>query len=192
MDNYNYTNMTAKEFRVAYAQRREEIYAKIEYVGSLKAEKILYDEYEQLCAEAASGDPVVQDLLAEWFRNGNQLVPENIDVSMKWLILAGSNGNKFSLDRLKLHFGYAFDTILALDDFEQIAYKFKIHEYNFQYVLGELLCKAVVEDMKIDSLELAKQRPIHLPYSAIILRTFNRSINRAVDKVIENLRKKLN
>ena len=111
---YNCETMSAKDFRDAYAQRREEIYAKIENVGSIRAEKILYDEYEQLCADAASGDPVAQDLLAEWFRNGNLLVPENIDASMKWLILAGSNGNKFSLDRLKLHFGFAFDTIFSL------------------------------------------------------------------------------
>ncbi|MBQ7885041.1 MAG: hypothetical protein IJ318_02990 [Clostridia bacterium] len=185
----DYENMTAKEFRDAYALRREQIYSKIEYVGSIKAEKILFEEYEQLCADAASGDPVAEDLLAEWFRNGNQIVPENIEMSMKWLILAGANGNKFSLDRLKLQFGYAFDTIINLSDFGQIAYKFKIHEYNYQHILGKLLCDAVIDDMKINALELAKQKPFHLPFSSVILRTFDRSINRAVEKVIEYLRR---
>lgn len=186
----DYEKMSAKEFRDAYALKRETIYSKIEYVGSIKAEKILYDEYEQLCAEAASGDPVAEDLLAEWFRNGNQLIPENIEMSMKWLILAGANGNKFSLDRLKLHFGYAFDTIVDLEDFAKIAFRFRINNNNYQYVLGKLICDAVVDDMKIDALELAKQKPFYLPFSSIIMRTFDRAINRAMDKVIEYLRRR--
>lgn len=186
----DYENMSAKDFRDAYAIKRETIYSKIEYVGSLKAEKILIAEYEQLCAEAASGDPVAEDLLAEWFRNGNQIVPENIDISMKWLILAGANGNKFSLDRLKLHFGFAFDSIIELKDFANIAYRFRINTKNYQYVLGKLLCDAVVDDMKIDALELAKQKPFYLPFSSIIMRNFDRAINRALDKVIEYLRRR--
>ena len=109
---------------------------------------------------------------------------------MKWLILAGANGNKFSLDRLKLHFGYAFDTIIDLKDFGTIAYRFKIDNKNYQYVLGKLLCDAVVDDMKIDALELAKQKPFFLPFSSIIMRNFDRAINRAVDKVIEYLRRR--
>ena len=119
----NYENMTAKEYREAYVSKREGIYSKVEYVGSIKAEQIMLEEYEKLCEDAASGDPIAEDLLAEWFRNGNQIVPENIDMSMKWLILAGANGNKFSLDRLKLQFGYAFDRIVDLNDFST--------EYNF-------------------------------------------------------------
>lgn len=186
----DYEKMSAQDFREAYAERRESIYSKIEYVGSIKAEQILLEEYDQLCADSASGDPVAQDLLAEWFRNGNQIVPENIETSMKWLILAGANGNKFSLDRLKLHFGYAFDTIIELNDFANIAYRFKIDNKNYQYVLGKLLCDAVVDDMKIDALELAKKRPIYLPFSSIIMRTFDRAINRAMEKVIEYLRRK--
>ena len=186
----DYDKMTAKDFRDAYALKRESIYSKIEYIGSMKAEKILLEEYEQLCAEAASGDPVAEDLLAEWFRNGNQIIPKNIETSMKWLILAGANGNKFSLDRLKLHFGYAFDTIIDLKDFGTIAYRFKIDNKNYQYVLGKLLCDAVVDDMKIDALELAKQKPFFLPFSSIIMRNFDRAINRAVDKVIEYLRRR--
>jgi len=185
----NYETMSAADFRRESAVRREKIYAKTEYIGSLKAEKILWKEYENLCSDAASGDPIAQDLLAQWFRNGKQIVHENIDLSMRWLILAGANGNKHSLDRLKLHFGFAFDTIIDLDDFSKISYKFKINEYNYQYILGKFICDAVVDDMKIDALELAKAEPRALPFSSVVLRGFDRSINRAVVKVIEYLRK---
>ena len=185
----DYESMTANQFRDEVASRRENIYAKTMYVGSLKAEKIMLEEYDNLCADAASGDPIAEDLLAEWFRNGNQVVPENIDMSMRWLILAGANGNKYSLDRLKLHFGFAFDSIISLNDFPIFAHKFDINQYNYQYVLGKLLCDAVVDDMKINALELAKQKPTSLPFSSVVLRSFDRSITRAVDVVVAYLRR---
>lgn len=186
----DYENMTSQDFKDEYARRREKIYAKTYKMGSLQAERILFDEYENLCADAAGGDPVAEDILAEWFRNGNQIVPENIELSMKWLLLAGANGNKFSLDRLKLHFSYSFDTIIDLEDFGMISHRFNINEYNYQYVLGKLICDAVVDEMNIDPLELAKAKPVYLGFSSIIMRQFDRSIAKAVEKVIEYLRRK--
>lgn len=182
--------MSSSQFKTAISARRERIYAKIDKKGSIAAAKILEEEYEQLCADAAGGDPIAEDILAEWFRNGNQVVPENIDLSTRWLIMAGANGNKFSLDRLKLHFSYAFDRIIALEDFGQIAYKHNIDEYNYQYVLGKLICDAVIDYLKIDALELAKAKPIPLPFSSIIMRQYDRAIDKAVETVIEYLRRK--
>ena len=186
----DYENMTSEDFKREYSKRREKMYSKTYKIGSMQAEKIMMDEYVELCADAAGGDPVAEDILAEWFRNGNQIVPENIDLAMKWLILAGANGNKYSLDRLKLHFSYSFDRIIDLDDFGKISYRFDINEYNYQYKLGKLICDGVVDEMNIDPLELAKAKPTYLPFSGIIMRTFDRAINKSVDKVIEYLRRK--
>lgn len=186
----DYESMTSSEFKTEISIRREKIYSKTYKLGSMAAEKILLQEYENLCADAAGGDPIAEDILAEWFRNGNQIVPENVDSAMKWLILAGANGNKYSLDRLKLHFGFAFDKIIALEDFGKISYRFDIDEYNYQHKLGKLICDAVIDEMKIDPLDLAKKKPEYLPFSSIIMRTFDRAIDRAVDRVIEYLRRK--
>ena len=185
----DYEKITSQQFKDLIADRRERIYAKTYKKGSIEAERILLNEYENLCADAAGGDAIAEDILAEWFRNGNNIVPENIEMSMKWLILAGANGNKYSLDRLKLHFGFAFDKIIDLDDFGELSYKFDIREYNYQYVLGKLICDGVVDELKIDPLELAKQKPVYIPFSGIIMRRFDRAINSAVDKVIEYLRR---
>lgn len=185
----DYESMTADEFRDLGIARREAIYAKTMNIGSIKAEKIMNDEYVNLCTDAAGGDPIAEDLLATWFRNGNEVVPENIDISMKWLILAGANGNKYSLDRLKIHFGFAFDAIINLNDFGGFAYKFGINGDNYQYILGKLLCDAVVDDMKINAYDLAKEKPAYLPYSGIILRAFDRAITRAIDVVVAYLRR---
>ncbi len=185
----DYESMTADEFRDLVVARRESIYAKTANIGSIRAEKIMQEEYEKLCADSAGGDPIAEDLLATWFRNGNEVVPENIDTSMKWLILAGANGNKYSLDRLKIHFGFAFDAIINLNDFGDFAHKHDINSSNYQYVLGKLLCDAVVDDMKINAYELAKQEPTYIPYSGIILRSFDRAITRAIDTVVAYLRR---
>lgn len=185
----DYENMTSEQFKNEIAYRREKIYAKLYRVGSLEAERILRDEYVNLCADAAGGDPIAEDILAEWFRNGNQVVSENIEISMKWLFLAGANGNKFSLDRLKLHFGSTFDKIIALNDFGKIAYKFDITEYNYQYVLGKFICDAVVDELQINPLELAKQKPTYLPFSSIVMRRFDRAINSGLERLIEMLRR---
>lgn len=185
----DYENMSSQDFRDEIAIRREKIYRKLYRVGSLEAERILFDEYEILCEDAAGGDPIAEDILAEWFRNGNQIIPENLEMSMKWLILAGANGNKYSLDRLKLHFGTSFDKIIDLNDFGKIAHRYDIHEYNYQYVLGKLICDAVVDEMNINALELAKQKPTYLPFSPIVMRRFDRAINSGLEKLIEMLRR---
>lgn len=185
----DYERLSSAEFRDLAHARKEKIYSKISKLGSIKAEAILYDEYENLCEDAAGGDPVAQDILAEWFRNGSQIVSENMEVGMKWLILAGANGNKYALDRLKLHFNYAFTKIIDQSDFGMMANKYDIDEYNYQYKLGKYICDGVVDDMKINALELAKARPSYLPFSAIIMRRFDKSIESSVDKVLEMLRK---
>lgn len=185
----NYELMSSTDFKEELAKRRERIFFKISKKGSLVAEKILNIEFENLSADAAGGDPVAQDLLAEWFRNGNQVVPENIELSNKWLFLAGANGNKYSLDRLRLHFSYAFEKVASIPDFEEICIKHDIFRENFQYVIGKLLCDAVCDDLHIDALELAKREVEPLPFSSIIMRQFDRAIDRATDRVIEYLRR---
>ncbi|MBE7082951.1 MAG: hypothetical protein E7378_04720 [Clostridiales bacterium] len=184
----DYQKMTANDFRAEYIRKRDYIYGKTRGMGSLRAEKVLEDEFVTLCEEAIGGDAVSADLLAEWFRNGNQVVPENIEVSLKWLVYAGALGNKFSLDRLKLHFNYSFDQIIELENFGEIAYRRNINEYNYQYVLGGLMCKAVIEDMNINAYELAKQKPSYLPFSPVVMRAFDRSVTRACEKLIEELK----
>lgn len=184
----NYEDMTAEEFKTEFKILREKIISKTYGIGSIKADRILAEEYTKLCEMAAEGNPVACDLLAEWFRNGNSIVPENIEISMKWLFLAGAEGNKFSLDRLKIHFGYAFDTIIEENDFGDFSLKFNITSDNYQYVIGQLLCKAIVEDLDINALDLSKEKLFYLPFSSIILRGFDRSIQRAVETVLKYFR----
>lgn len=185
----DYEKMSLEDFKYELLRLRESIYKKTEKVGSIQAKKIMQEEFERICVDAVSGDPICEDLLAEWFRNGNEVVKENLDTSMQWLILAGANGNKFSIQRLKLHFDYAFDRIIDHKDFGKMAYNNNINEYNYEYAIGKLLCDAIVDDLKIDALELAKKPQIYLPFNGKTMRRFDDSITKSTDVVINYLLK---
>ena len=90
----NYEKMTSQDFKDEIARRRERIYARTYRMGSIQASKVLLEEYENLCADAAGGDPIAEDILAEWFRNGNNIVPENMETAMPGLFAAGDVRSK--------------------------------------------------------------------------------------------------
>lgn len=176
-------------YRESYVNLRNKIYAKTYGKGSIEASKILDEEYEKLCEDAAGGDVVAQDFLSYWFKNGSEVVPENIEMAMKWQILAGANGNKLSIEKMFVLFNGAYDLIVYLRDFDEIADRFTITKSNYQYILGKLLCDAVVDDMHINALELAQTERTKLEFNEYSMRKFDKAIQRATDKVIEYLRK---
>ena len=185
----DYSKMTSQEFKDAYVLRREQIINKTTGIGSIRALKIYSEEYEKLCEDAVSGDLVAQDLMSQWYRNGNPAVEQNMEVSYKWLFLAGAGGNKFSIDRLKVHLEYAYEKIISSKDFEAISQKYRIDASNYAYILGQQICKAVVEDLKIDAYELTKQKANRMEFSSIVMRGFDRAIDRACEVAINELKK---
>ena len=183
------TEFSIEFYRDSFIALRNRVYAKTYGVGSIQASKILNEEYEELCADAAGGDVVAQDFLSYWFKNGSEVVPENIEMAMKWQILAGANGNKLSIEKMFVLFNGAYDLIVYLKDFETIADKLQIGRENYQYILGRLLCEAIVDDLHINALELAQEERTKLEFNEQSMRKFDRAIQRATDKVVEYLRK---
>ena len=83
----NYEKMTSEQFKNEIAYRREKIYSKLYRVGSLEATRILSDEYINLCADAAGGDPIAEDILAEeWIKKADKIsirAKEEITTALK-------------------------------------------------------------------------------------------------------------
>lgn len=179
--------ISTEEYRDLFLKLRSKIDNKIRKLGSIEAEKILQNEYEELCSLAVGGDEVAADFIAYWFKHGNSAVPENIENSMKWLMIAGAGGNKHSISKLNILFNYAYDSIAASENFKSIITIFDLHKGNYQFVLGEMLCKKIIEEMSINSLELAKQQLVYQKYDPIIMQRFSLLVNKAVPKVIEYL-----
>lgn len=187
-ENYEDYDKTAEDYRNEFLIRRAAITKKTYNKSSLEIEDIYADEYFEQCALAAGGDVVAEDLLSYWFKHGNPALPENIDMSMKWQFLAGAGGNKHSISKLNLFFNYAYDSILNSDYSDDLIEIMQLDKGNYQGLLGEVICQKIVEDLNLNSLELAKQKPTLLEFNQLSMQRFTASLNRAMTKVDEYFR----
>ncbi len=179
---------TEEEYRNEFLERRAEISKKTYNKGSIEIEDIYAQEYINQCELAVSGDVVAQDLLSYWFKHGNPAIEENIDLSMQWLFLAGSNGNSHSITKLALFFNYAYDEIMSSDYFDDLLNSLYISQNNYQSVFGKVLCFYIVDDLKIDALNLAKTKLYKLEYNQLSMQRFTQSLNRVMPQVHEFFR----
>lgn len=179
---------TLEYYKNEFLKRRAQI-AKLTYgKGSIEIEDIYADKYVEQCELAVGGDVVAQDMLSYWFKHSNPAVPENIEMSYKWLFLAGANGNKHSLNKLTLFFNYAYDSIIFSDYYQDLLPILDIDNDNYQFLLGQVICDELVKELHIDALELAKQKVIEIKYDQLIMQRFTRALNTAMVKVDEYFR----
>ena len=181
----NKTYKTEEEYRDEFLERRAQISKKTYNKGSIEIEDIYAEEYFSQCELAVSGDVVAQDLLSYWFKHSNPAIEENIDLSMQWLFLAGANGNFHSITKLALFLNYAYDEIISSDYFDELTDILYITKNNYHQSLGKVICSFIVEDLKIDALELAKTKPYKLEYNQETMQRFTKSLNRVMPDVHE-------
>lgn len=184
---------TVDYYRNEFLKRRAKI-AKTTYgKGSIEIEDIYADEYIKQCEQAVMGDVVAQDLLSYWFKHSNPAIPENIELSYKWLFLAGANGNKHSITKLSLFFNFAYDSIIFSDYYPDLLEIMGITNDNYQILLGQVICQELVKELNIDALELSKVKVIEIKYDQLIMQRFTMALNRAmvnVDNYFRELIKK--
>lgn len=179
---YNRTD-TIDYYRNEFLKRRATI-AKMTYgKGSIEIEDIYANEYLKQCEQAVMGDVVAQDLLSYWFKHSNPALPENIELSYKWLFLAGANGNKHSITKLSLFFNYAYDSIIFSDYYPDLLAIMGINNDNYQILLGEVICQEMVKELGIDALALSKQKVVELKYDQLVLQRFTMALNKAMTNV---------
>ncbi|MEG1751738.1 MAG: hypothetical protein RR140_02005 [Clostridia bacterium] len=148
------------------------------------------DFFTELSVDAMENDPVAQDFLGWLFKHGVQgYLPENFETSQKWFILAGSNGNSFSLDRLMIYLNYAIDEIVYNDDFGLIKGKNNLNSENYVIVLGKYVCDGIADKLGLDAKLLAKQKPTGLEFSTKLMYNFDKARNIAIPTIIEFLKK---
>ena len=181
--------LSPKEYRDKFIALRQKYDRKIFNKGSIEAEKIMQQAYTEVCESAVMGDSVAQGLLAYWFKHGNPALPENIEYSMKWLILSGANQNKHSIDKLAMLFTYVYDTIAYTKEFEIFADEFDLTEQNYKYCLGPIICNEIVKTMNIDAYDLSQARLFELEFNSATMNRFTSAANKSVDIIMEGLRK---
>ena len=180
--------MTAEDYKDEFLQRRALINKKTFNKGSIEVADIYAEEYIEQCSLAAGGDVVAQDLLSYWFKHGNPALPENIELSMKWQLLAAANGNKHTITKLALFLNYYYDSIAESDYFEDLKNVIELTLDNYQELLGQVICQKTVEELNINALDLSKERTDELKFNQLSMQRFTQAINRAMPKVDEYFR----
>lgn len=182
--------ITSEKAKQSFLELNNKMEKLIETTPKYKVDEVYGDAFGKIFDDAVQGDLVAQDYLGWIFKRGKKnLVPENLELSMKWQILAGANGNQYTLERINLFLNSAYEQIMSLPDFEQISYAFSLHQKNYQSILGRLVCEAICDEMDINENNIITDIPTTLEYSPSIMYKFDQAKNKAINSVIDYLRK---
>lgn len=195
---YNRAKRTSmeQEKQLTLEQAKEQFIALRNHMDKIAREtpaktldEVYGEEFAKVYTDATIGDVVAQDFLGYIFKRGKEgLVPENIDLSMQWLILAAANGNPLSVERLNIFLNYAYDEIVYQPDFGHLCLRNQITPNNYTYVIGKLLCEAIVDDLKISALNIIKEIPTELLFNSTTMGMYDKARNRAIPVVLNFLR----
>ncbi len=178
------------------------IYKKDAYEGFVETRNLLNDviqnpnkykkNFDEAFADVGSlamaGNPIAQDILSYYYKIGvKNSIEENYDLFMQWSILAGANGNEFALEKLQFFLNYAFYEVISSEDLEKILQRNDITQQNYIYVLGNLICEGLVDEMQISAEKLVKTPNTTVNYSPQKLRSYKKKIDSALPKILEYL-----
>ena len=171
---------------------------KTAYDGFVKYRKKLFDAEEtgqfdevfaDICTQAMMGDAIAEDCVAYFYSKGiPDFLNQNYELYMSWQVLAAANGNCFSIEKLEFFLKFALDLIFAKDDILKFALmRGNINKDNALYVISNLLCEGIVDNLKINPKELIQQDNIEQPYSLEVNRKFVKALEDSVIAVAKYL-----
>jgi hypothetical protein len=148
------------------------------------------ERFEEIKQEALNGDVVAMDILAYYYKSGVPgLLPENYMRYIQWELIASARGNELAIEKVQFLIGYACDEIMKSEDYDKIAYKNDINDYNLLYVLGKAVSKILVRDfLKAFPIDLVALEDNFAPFKQEYFVTLRRYIDEAVPKTIEFLK----
>lgn len=153
-----------------------------------KYKKSFIDMFTEVGSLAMEGNCIAQDVMSYYYKNGVPgAVPENYDLYMQWAILAAANGNEFAIEKLQFFLNYAFDSIADNPNLPDILARNNIDEENYVFVLGNLLCEGLVDDLQITTKKLVDAQNKESKYAPDKLRDYRRALDRALPKVLNFL-----
>lgn len=150
-----------------------------------KTFKEMFDEVGGLAMENNS---IAQDVLSYYYKDGVEgQLEENYDQYMQWAILAGANGNEFAIEKLQFFLNSAVQDIVDSDQLAKILMVNGIDEQNYIYILGNLLCEGIVDELKLEPKKLVDAPQVKTEYSLERQRVYRRALDACLPKVMEYL-----
>ncbi|MBO4412471.1 MAG: hypothetical protein J5779_00445, partial [Clostridia bacterium] len=113
---------------------------------------------------------------------------------LKWTILAGANGNGFSLSKLQLFFNSQIEYILSQEGQQYIIDLLMLSFDEYVLFLTKKLCMNIVEDLNLTPVELFKEDEVYVEQNDRLMRQFELIKEKAKDKLVkecENLYQKM-
>lgn len=135
---------------------------------------------------AVNEDPIAMDVVAHFYKSGvPELLEENYLQYIRWEVASASRGNEFAIEKLQFLIGYACNMVMECEDYDTIAYKNDIDEYNALYVIGKNLCKVLAKDyLRAFPIDMAVEENIARPYTKEDFYNIRSMIDGAVEKTI--------
>ena len=150
-----------------------------------KSFKEMFDEVGALAME---NNCIAQDVMSYYYKDGVEgYIEENYDQYMQWEILAGANGNEFAIEKLQFFLNYAMQEIVDNEQLPQILAINGITEKNYMFILGNLLCEGVVDELELSPKKLIDQPPKKQEYSLERMRVYRTALDSALPKVLRYL-----
>lgn len=147
-----------------------------------------YDEAVYNITANAVTNCGAQDFLGYCYKKGfYDFCLMNYDKYMKWTVLAGSNGNAFSLSKLQIFLTTSLDNLYSLNDLEFVYDFLDLTNDNFVLYLSKLLCDEIVKILDITPEALIKLPEKFMEQSEETQKIFDRAKIEAEKIVSEKL-----
>lgn len=161
--------------------------------NSQKDENLFYDMFNQIIQVAQDGYLPAQDYLGYLYKQGlGDLIPANYSLAMDWQFMAGSNGNEYTISRLKIFFTRSYDDILSMENAKEILNKNDIYMENFETAVGKLFCDAMVDSLGINIKDLVTRKPVYQASSIALTQKYEQARVSAIESVKNYLKKSVN
>ena len=150
--------------------------------------KSFKDMFAEVGALAMENNCVAQDVMAYYYKDGVQgFLEENYDKYLQWEILAGANGNEFAIEKLQFFLNYAMQEIVDSENLEKILRINGIDEENYMFILGNLLCEGLVDELEIEPKKLVESPDDKVEYSLERQRVYRRALDACLPRVLDYL-----
>ncbi len=147
------------------------------------------DNYDEIIYNLTTNcieDESLQDFMGYAYKKGKyDFCILNYEKYLNWTILAGSNGNGFSLSKLEMFFINEINKILSIEGINKIAENLEIEDERFIIVILKKLCDNMVRIMNLSAIELIKEPEVYLEQSEQLMRKYDRLKEQACNMLKE-------
>ncbi len=148
-----------------------------------------YDDAVYNLTTNALSDAGAQDFLSYCYKKGKyDFCLMNYEKYMKWLILAASNGNAFSISKLQIFFTNGIEDLLTLEGHDYMLDFLGLTVENYYMFLSKLIAEEMIKNLNISNESLVKMPEVYQEQNEDLLRLFDNSKMEAVKNIKQTLK----